>query len=232
MARSHGRRVRANREPCADVQPGTPEGDDIGLSDRELGTPSPIPGGETHLINHQTMRQLVPITEPPPEYRGVMAHGVPAEMHSAHERADAMRGPNSAHDPRPVAPGPRGPHVHQVPPVPVTIVEEGHDVRPLRSSSHRRYILPPAGTEPVRLVGRNSDRVELLLLNEDADHNIRFAAGIADLNQPNSGTVLPCTTSAYLEIKTQDELFAVSDDDSEPAISIIEIFNRPNSEVQ
>jgi hypothetical protein len=232
MGRSHGRRgTKDCRTP--EIDPDSAEARDIGMSDRELGTPSPIPGGELHLTNHQTMRQSTPTAEPRPEFRGVMAHGVPAEKHTAHERADAMRGPNSAKDPRPApAPGPRGPHTHPVPPVPVVIVSEGRDTRPLRTSSHRRYQVPVAGTEPIRLVGRNSQRVQLLMLNEDATHNIRFGQTMADLNQPSSGTVLPATTSSYLKFETQDELYAVSDDDSAPFISIIEVFDRPNSEVQ
>jgi hypothetical protein len=231
MGRSHGHRGVKGVRP-AQVEPGSAEGRDIGLSDRELGDPSPIPGGETHLVNHQTMRQLAPTPVPRPEFRGDMAHGVPPEKHSAHERAAAMRGPNSAHDPRPVPPHEPGPHEHPVPPVPVTIVEQGRDTRPLRTSSHRRYQLPPAGSEAVRLVGRNSGRVDLLMLNEDPTHNIRFAQRPSELDQPNAGTVLPATTSSYLRIRTQDELYGVSDDDASPFISIIEVFDKAESEVQ
>lgn len=208
--------------------PESAEGRDIGLSDRQLGTPSPIPGGEKHLVNHQTMRQAVPEVEPRPEFRGVMTHGVPPEKHTAHERAASMRGPDSTHDPKPHYAEKKVP----IPPVPVIVVSTGNDIRSLRSSSDRRYTLPAAGSEPVRLVGANSHRVEILLLNEDPSHHIRFSKFIASLQSPHNGAVLPATSSSYLKLTTQDELYGISDDSGTPTISIIEVFDSPNSEVQ
>lgn len=215
---------------AVEIQPGSPEGRDIGLSDRQLGTPSPIPGGEDHLVNPQTVRHTIPTPVPRPEFRGDMTHGVPPEKHTAHERADSMRGPNSTQDPQPTVEHHKPPQ--NVPPVPVYIVEQGRDVRPMRTSSHRRMQVPAAGSQPERLIGRNSGRIEVLLLNEDATHNIRFSNGIGELNGPSFGSVLPCTTSSYLKLKTQDELYGVSDDSATPYISIIEVFDRAQSEVQ
>lgn len=233
MSRASGRRGTApvRKVESEEITPDSPEGRDIGLSDRTLGTPSPIPGGEQHLLNHQTMRQPVPTTLPRPEFRGTMAHGVPAGTHSAHERADAMRGPNTAHDPKPVLPKHRAPD--PVPPVPVIVVEDGRGIRSLRSSSHRRYALPLAGTEPIRLCGRNSDRVQILLLNEDDATGGRFAQSIADLISPDSGSLLPSAMGSYLRLTTQDELYAVSEaPDMSPYVSIIEVFDKGQSEVQ
>jgi hypothetical protein len=230
MSRAEGRRrgTAPMRQP--EVAPGSDEGRDIGLSDRMLGGPSPIPGGEEHLLNHQTMRQTAPAPVPRPEYRGTMAHGVPPGTHSAHERADAMRGPNSAHDPRPPLVYARP--VAQVPPVPVIVVEDGRDVRSLRTSSHRRYQVPAAGTEPIRLCGRNTARKSVMLLNEDSAHNARFSQTIADLVAANSGSLLVAGAKGYLELDTQDELYAVADDTNTPYVCVIEIFTTGQSEVQ
>jgi hypothetical protein len=226
MTRAQGKRNTPRTPEITD----TGEGRDIGLSDRVLGTPSPIPGGEQHLLNHETMRQTVPVQVPRPEFRGTMAHGVPAEKHTAHERAATMRGPNTTHDPAPALDRPSG---HPVAPVPVTIVQEGRDIRSLRTTSERRYVVPAfGGADPIRLIGRNSDRVQVLLLNEDATHHIRLSKTIAGLQIQHFGAVLPATTSSYLKLKTQDELYAISDDSGTPAISIIEEFERPQSEVQ
>jgi hypothetical protein len=225
----HGR-GHDHRSP--EVDPDSPEGHYIGMSGRTAGATSPIPGGEQHLTNAPTVRQLVPAPVSKPEHRGIMAHGMPPDTHTGHERGDAERGPNSHHATTPEPHHPDHEASARVPPVPVVIVQEGRDVQTLRSSSHRRLVLPAAGGEPVRLVGRNSDREEVSLLNEDATHNIRFASTIGDLNGPQAGTVLPATTSSYLRLKTQDELYAVSDDDSLPAISVIEVFERSGGEVQ
>jgi hypothetical protein len=214
----------------ATVQPGSPEGREIGLSDRVLGTPSPIPGGEHHLVNPQTVRQEPATVQPRPEFRGTMAHGVPAGKHTAHERADAMRGPNTAHDPRPPA---HARPTQRFDPVPVRIVASGRDVDALLSSSHVRKLVPVFGSEPVRLVGRNSERLEVHLLNEDATTHVRFGHGPADLLVLHNGTVLPATTSSYTKFKVQDELWAISDADTGTGqyVSIIEVFDYANAEV-
>lgn len=226
---SRGHTKHPPRTPA--VEPDSAEGRDIGLSDRELGTPSPIPGGADHLVNHETMRQTTPVPVPKPEFRGTMAHGVPAEKHTAHERADAMRGPNSTHDPKP--PPPSKPAAPPVIPVPVIVVDEGRDIRSLRSSSPRRVLVPGWGTaDPIRLVGRNSERVNVLLLNEDSTNHARMSQGLTDLNAQHGGAVLPATTSSYLRLRTQDELYAVGDSTSGVYVSVIEEFDRPEAEVQ
>lgn len=202
------------------IEPGSPEGRDIGLSDRMLGTPSPIPGGQDHLVNRQTMRQKAPIPDPKPEFRGTMAHGVPAEKHTAHERADAMRGPNVVKDPKPkYATSPKEPA-----PVAVKIVEDGK-AQVFRIASPYHFTLNAAGNEPIRLCGRDFSRKEIHLLNESTSSNIRFATRPSDLNN-GGGALLPWPNSSYLKLETQDELYAISADSGTPIISVIQITER------
>lgn len=135
MSRARGKH---NVRP-ATIEPGTDEGRDIGLSDRQLGTPSPIPGGEEHLTNRQTMRQSVPVAPAKPEFRGMNAHGVQPGTYTTHERANMMRGSNAAKDPQPVY---RGKQKDTPAPIPVRIVQEGSDTAPLYTTSHRNVSAP------------------------------------------------------------------------------------------
>jgi hypothetical protein len=217
MSRAQGKK---NTPREVSVTPESAEGRNIGLSDRQLGTPSPIPGGDQHLLNRQTMRQKAPIPAPKPEYRGMMAHGVPAGTHSAHERADAMRGPNATHDPKP--------RYHKAPeepaPIPVKIVSNGNGDT-FRTASPYHFTLPAQGSDPIRLCGRDYSRKEVHLLNESSSSNIRFATRPSDLNN-NGGALLPWPTNSYLKIETQDELYAVSADTGTPIISVIQVTER------
>lgn len=233
---STGRARGKNRTRDITVEPGSEEGRDIGLSDRMLGTPSPIPGGDNHLTNHPTMRRKVAAPVPPPEFRGMMAHGVPAEKHSAHERADAMRGPNTTHDPEPEYAKLPKKSLEQAP-VPVRVVRDANDVRALTTTSHRNISAPAWSSgaplsDPVRLVGRNSLRKHVLLMNEDPMNGARFASTLSVIAIQHKGSFLPNAMTSYLKVETQDELFCVSDSGTAPTLSVIEVFDQANSEVQ
>jgi hypothetical protein len=230
-----GRVKGKNKTRDVTVEPGSAEGRDIGLSERQLGTPSPIPGGEHHILNHQTMRQQAPTPAPKPEFRGTMAHGVPAEKHTAHERANAMRGPNTTHDPKPEYQ--KLPRDLEQAPVPVRIVENGSDIRALITTSHRNISAPgwtngAPNADPVRLVGRNSRRKHVLVLNEDPMNAARFASTLPVIGIQHNGSLLPNAMTSYLKIETEDELFCVSDTANSPRINIIEVFDLLQSEVQ
>lgn len=204
------------------IEPNTPEGDGIGASDRMQGTPSPIPGGRVHITNAPAMRQRVDIPASPPEVKDLNAHGVTPPTHTARDRADAMRGPNSPKQPHipaydTVDPGPV--------PVPVRLVEADRP-RVLRTSSHRKFAVQPSTGEAVRLCGQDFDRTYVQLLNEDAANAIRVAQRPADLNS-GGGTLLPAAATGYLKIDTQDELYAISANGSAPTISIIQVFEQP-----
>jgi hypothetical protein len=209
------------RQPT--VAPNTAAGRDIGLSDRQTGDRSPVPGGRPHIGNHPTVRQSVATAAPRPEFRGVMAHGVVPGPQTAHERAEAMRGPNTTHDPRPVF---HGPGDTPPPPVPVYLVSRPNAEDQITDWSPRRLAAPATGTEPVHLVGKNSDRVQLLLLNEDASHHILISNEKAGIVQTTSAVLLPKGMTNYLKFPAQTDIWIISADSGTPTVSVIEIFAK------
>jgi hypothetical protein len=220
MSRASGRR---QREPKAeDVQPGTPEGRQLGLSDRVQGHPSPIPGGRPHISNAPAVRHRVPTPPSDPEVGMGNAHGVIPGSHTNAERADAERGPNTVHA---TMPKPKQHQAHERPmPIPVFIVQDAHnDV--LRSASPHSFTVPINTADPVRLCGRDATRAEVMLLNESTTTDIRFAQRPSDLNN-GGGALLPYPSNSYLKIKTQDELYAVSASGTAATISVIQVFER------
>lgn len=218
---STGRARGKNHIRPAVIAPNTPEGDGIGASDRMAADPSPIPGGRVHLENQPTIRQRTPVPDSPPEIKDLNAHGVTPGTHTARERAEFQRGPN---DLKPIRPAYYAPAVEPVP-VPVRIVESrSPSVR--RTSSHRTFGVPAAGGEPVRLCGLDTNRVNILLLNESTSSNIRFAQSPRDLNN-GGGSLLPWPGNSYIKLETQDELYAISADTGTPIISVIQEFEQP-----
>lgn len=224
MGRSKGKH---DTQRTTAIEPGTAAGRGIGLSARQSSDGSPIPGGRPHLGNASTVRQSVPVPDPRPEFRGDMAHGVQPGPGTAHERAEAMQGPNTAHDPRPVF---RSPGQGPPPPVPVYVVSTPNAMSQMRDSSMRRYTVAATGGEPTHLLGTNSDRTEVMLLNEDATHPILIASTKANTGQATSIAVLPKGMASYLCLKTQGDLWAISSDSGTPTISIIEVFSKDGSQ--
>lgn len=235
MTRGKGKNVtRTTPAP----EPNTAAGRDIGLSDRQTGDRSPIPGGRPHLSNAPSVRRSVPTTAPRPEFRGVMAHGVPPGPGTAHDRAESMRGPNSAHDPRPRFSDAGNP---PPPPVPVYVVQKPNSHAPILGFAPRRYVVPAAGSEPIHLVGKNSDREELLLLNEDANHAIFFSNEKASVQQAanlpagetaTSVGTLPKGMTGYLKLPTQGDVWVVSADSGTPVICALEVAARDGGQRQ
>ena len=218
MTRARGKHTERHIPGVSEVDE-NPEARDVGASSRTQGVPSPIPGGRPHLLNPPTMRQNVPVADAKPEIRGVNAHGVLPHTHTTRERAEFMRGPN---DLRPLVPHYRPPEVRE-PVVPVRIVETASGK--LRSAAPHRFTITASTGQPVRLCGIDPDRVELLLLNEDASSNVRLGQRETDLSGGGGG-LLPKAMTSYLKIRTQDELWAISADSGTPAVSIIQIFDR------
>lgn len=217
-----GRAAGKHTPRQGDFEPGTPAGDGIGASDRMQGTPSPIPGGRVHITNAQTMRQRVAIPDSRPEVKDINAHGVAPGTHTASDRADAMRGPNS----------PKQPHIpeyHAVDPgpvpVPVRVVQDGRQ-SVLRTSSARHVTLQASTGEPVRICGLDHNRVRIMLLNESGSSNIRFAQRYSDLTN-GGGALLPWPSNSYVTFHTQDELYAISADAGTPILSIVTEFEQP-----
>jgi hypothetical protein len=157
MTRARGR--KEDHRPAV-VDPDSPEGQGYGESVRTAGAESPIPGGIQHLSNPQTMRQHVPVQEPRPEFRGMMAHGVPPEAHTPRERAENMRGPD---DFRPIIPVfEKLPELPK--PVPVEIVTGG--TKQLLTIATQFFTVPAQGTECIRISGKDLERSEIGLLVE------------------------------------------------------------------
>lgn len=216
MGRAQGKRTQRP------IEPNTPEGDGIGASDRMQGTPSPIPGGRVHVTNAQTVRQRTPVPESRPEIKDLNAHGVEPGTHTARDRADAMRGPNTPKQPH--IPEYSAPAIGPVP-VPVRVVQDDRQ-RVLRTSSHRKLTVQVNTGEPVHLCGQDFNRSYVLLLNEDASNGVRIAQRPTDLNG-GFGTLLPANTTGYLKLDTQDELYGISNTATAATVSIIQVFEQP-----
>lgn len=189
MTRSKGR----NSTPRQPVVPDTPAGDYIGESDRQKPGPrpynSPIPGGSTggpHIGNQPTVRQKVPVPEWKPEFRGMMAHGVPAENHTSHEHAEHTRGPDNVKAIRPHYEDatPRG-----MPPVPVYLVPKAGGARPLHTLAGDKFLVPAKGTAAIRIAGRDHDRQYLCILNETASTIVNASGGNPTPGTVNGGSV-------------------------------------------
>lgn len=187
--------------------------------DREYGLEPErdIPGGETHLVNRQVIRQDVPAPEPLAKFRGDMAHGVPPhEFTDRADRDDARR--------------PAAPSYAELPParpaIPVVIVEEAGGSRALRSAAPRAITVNASTGEAVRLCGKDPARRNLLLLNESASHDVRIGQRPGDVGN-GAGALLAQGATSYLRLETQDEIWAVSADSGTPAVSVIEEFELP-----
>lgn len=223
MGREAGRHKAPRAATTNGVDPNSPEGQGLGMSDRMQGTPSPIPGGQVHITNRQIMRQAIPVPDAPPEVKPLNAHGVMPGTGTTRERAEAERGPNSSHSLKP--PEGRAPGTPTPTPVPVYIVADQDTTDTWTSASPRHITVPATGSEPTRVCGRSSKRVEIMLLNESSSSNIRIGQRPADVENPAGGALLPWPTNSYLKLKTQDELWAISVDLGTPILSIIEVFD-------
>lgn len=226
MSRARGRTGRQREPKVEEIQPGSPEGKQLGLSDRVQGHPSPIPGGRQHIKNAPAFRLQVPTPESGPEIGMGNAHGVQPGSHTNAERADHERGPNSVHA---TMPTPRHHPTKERPsPIPVYVVQDAHnDV--IRSAAPHNFTVPGIGgtTDPVRLCGKDDGRIEVMILNESTAQNIRIAQTLADLTN-GGGALIPYVTNSYITIKTQDELYALSTSGTAATVSVIQVFEREN----
>lgn len=226
MSRAAGRKSNVPRQPV----PGSPEGDETGLSERQDPAGSPIPGLTGNISNYETVRQAPAVSGASfDEFRGMMAHGVPNDSETTNERALLERDGTLAKQHQPLSPP-----VHDVPrvkptPIPVYVVEEGGSGVVFLTASPRHFTVPTAtGSvpgDPVRVCGRNPRRNRVGLLNEDTAVNIRFAQRPSDLVAGGGALLLSMTTS-YLWLETQDELFALSAGTGTPVLSVIEEFEQ------
>lgn len=187
-----------------DPGPGSGEGNAIGESELTDPAGSPIPGGQNHIVNYETVRHPVPVPDPPPLFDGMMAHGVPVEprteaMQRAAERGTGRKPPRVA--PQQPAPAP--------PAVPVYVVEQAGKPRVLRSANPVKVTIPNNASDPYLLCGTNPNRVRIGLLNEDGTTDVRFGRTAAETTN-GAGALLPHAQSSYLWLHTQDEIHAVT----------------------
>lgn len=222
MSRAQGRRQRQPR--AEEIKPGTPEGRELGLSDRVQGHPSPIPGGRPHLSNAPAIRHTVPTPPSDPEVGMGNAHGVQPGSHTNAERADAERGPNTVHA---TMPRPKPHHLVERPqPIPVFVVQDAHN-SVIRSAAPHAFTAPGNASDPTRICGRDGTRTEVMILNESTAQDVRIAQTPRDLTN-GGGALLSHQTvpTSYLTIKTQDELWALSTSGTAATISVIQVFER------
>ena len=216
MTRASGRK----HGPRAPVVPNTPEGDYIGMSDRQSPDGSPIPGRDLHVTNPPVQETKPPVQAPKPPHRGMMAHGVPAMEgeYAHHDRAPdgpqaVPQRPGKVKEPQPVIP------------VPVYVVEGPNSGgRALLRAVVRRITCPAAGIDPVLVAGEDSTMKKVRILNEDATHAARWASELSNLVS-GAGALVPIAPAAgqgsYLEIETQEAVYIVSNDSGNPIVSVI-----------
>lgn len=221
MGRASGR-----KNPTRQVTPDSPEGREIGMSERQDPSGGPINSQTGNIVNYPTVRQEPKVGAAFPEHRGIMAHGVPPETLSTEERALMERDGTAQHNP-PLPPEHYVPRKKPTPvPVYITEPEGGSDV--FLTASPRNLNVPAINTaDPVRIAGRNVKRNRIGLLNESTSTNIRFAKLPSDLVN-GGGALLPWPNTSYSWFETQDELYAltVSAGGTAATISIIEEFEQ------
>jgi hypothetical protein len=162
MGRASGRR---NPTRAGGIAPESPEGREIGESERQDPAGSPIPGLTGNIVNYETPRQQVAGPEPMDQFRGMMAHGVPHEADTTEERATAERGgPNVARTRRVPAEKPR----ELPPPVPVYLTQPAAGSRPLTTLATARLTIPASTADPVRITGRDETRATMYVMVENA----------------------------------------------------------------
>lgn len=192
------------------------------LREEGVGEPREIPGGKNHLANPPLTHPPVPVPEQEwPYRRAVLAHGVPPDEAGRNYRDPRLTGGQRGKPARTEQPAPRAT------PVPVYIVE-GEAGPGVVRSAFPRSVQCPASTsaEPVRVCGRNENRVEVLILNEDTATDIRFAANLSAL-AAGTGALLPWPSNSYVRLRTQDELYAIgATGTGTPRLSVIEVFEE------
>lgn len=180
----------------ATIAPDSGEGRQIGLDDRE------IPGGLEHIGNAETHQDKVevPASRQTPS---INMHRVEDDNPDAHYAK-----PKAGRDTPRRKPEPIVPELHSVP---VYVVEQ-----PGKVAKHRQafadnmtvHILSDA-VDIQQICGRDASRVEVRILNEDPNNDIRFSHDRGILLE-GRGSLLWHGTNSYTTIPTQDELYAVA----------------------
>ena len=204
--------------PQGGAHPGPSESGD--LQSREYGVPeADIPGGLVHLVNTETKPAATPDkAERPADYHKY--HGVPSDD-GQYETPPAGAGDKA---PRPAA----EPKLSDA--VPVYMVQAEGKEKVIRDAEPVNINVRAAGLEPSRICNKNPDRVEIMLLNEDSTSDIRIgklrelqSTSAQGSGPAGNGALIWHGTNSYTTIKTQGELFAISQSSSSARLSVIEV---------
>lgn len=197
-----------------------------------LTEPADIPGGKTHLVNPQTRqqrsRQAARDRRRPVDYH--RQHDVPeqdadTDYDVPRTKVHADLGPEAVAAREAVISEPKYPDA-----VPVYQVAGPNDQRKIRKLAAYNVNVEPVGTYlPSRLCSVDPDRIEIRLLNEDSSTDIRFSSDLEELSAQDAqgtgaagaGALLWHGTNSYTDIKTQDEIFAVTTGASSARCSVI-----------
>lgn len=227
MSRSFGSRIMQLFEPEGTLHDSEPENQYVTGAESHPtegdpahgipAYPEPLPGAHEYQGKEVVTRQRVDVPPNKAYYSAGMAHGVKSPEHhngriapEHHERRQ-LEADNEAE-----------PHIghYKVDPIPVYITEPGAGLHPIDQASFRQLTVV-VGADPQPIVERNPQRTRVLLLNETAT-----GANVRMLNGPNfaSGALLPSGMTNYRDIKTKDQIWAVSDPaaNTNAVISIIE----------
>lgn len=197
------------------------------LASHEFGVPeADIPGGLKHLVNPETHADQ-PIRKPPRSAEYHNEHGVPP-----HYGPYAVPpGELDEHPaPRPV------PEPERIDAVPVYQVEGPGRVRTYRGMAAWNLNVHNSTQEPSRVCGFDPNRVEILLLNEDSNTDIRIAekfdalqaVGAQGTGPAGEGALIWHGTNSYLKLKTQSEIFAITTSSTSAArLSVIVVTETP-----
>lgn len=216
MSRARGR--HGPREP----QISEAEAREYGI--RDTGT---IPGGLEHLANPPVRRYQPPVPPKLAPFRGQDAHGVPPQDVGEYNR-EMQRERSHPYDPKfaDQKPGPS--------PVPVYIVEKAGGPRPLNEAATGHLTVQAASGQPVPVCGQDSRRSLVQLLNMDTTNHIRFGKLEQLQYDPaneviTGGSRLPAAATGYTVIRTQGDLWAISENSDTPALSYILEYGIPDA---
>jgi hypothetical protein len=209
-ARSAGRPARG-RPPAARPEMREQGSEKEHSPGRALGIPEfpqPLPGSDRYLVKDAAEpHQPLDVGPAKPYYSGGLAHGVPAPVEHGGR-------PTARHEDRAEIEASRR-EVRELTrepadPIPVYVVEKSGGTHPLQRAAFYRKQVPAAGGDPVMIVPKDPRRTSVRLLNEAAagGNIIRMHA---EPGGAATGPALPAAMTGYLEIDTQDEIWALTD---------------------
>jgi hypothetical protein len=234
MSRAAGKKSNLARQPV----PGTPEGDEIGLSTRQDPAGSPIPGQTGNILNYPTVEQQPAVPDETfDEYRGMMAHGVPNASETTVERGLMERDGTLAKQHRPPSPPELATEKVTPTPIPVYVVEPSSGGKPLGTMTTGKITIPAStGFDPVRIASRDFNRTAMYLMVETAAGSAGAApTGIRIDKMPSVisagyGALVRAGGATYQKLDNeQEELFALSNDGSAVTLSVIYLFDEASA---